>query len=120
MRRYETIFIARPGLGEDDVEAITGRATETITEHDGSIVTIDKWGLKKLAYPIKKEQQGIYVFIEYAGMPAAVAEVERVFRIDDRILKYLTVKTQDVFSHIEPKVVAPKNDDDDEAGADEE
>ena len=84
MRRYETIFIAKPGLGETDVDAITTRATETITEHDGSIVTIDKWGLKKLAYPIKKEQQGIYVFLEYAGMPAAVAEIERIFRIDGK------------------------------------
>lgn len=100
MRRYETIYIARPGSGEKEIESITERTTQTITSKDGSIVTVDNWGIKKLAYPIKKEQQGYYVYIEYAGLPEAVSEIERLFRIDDKILKYLTVKTQDVFSHI--------------------
>ena len=100
MRRYETIYIARPGSGEKEIETITERTTQIITSKDGSIVTVDNWGIKKLAYPIKKEQQGYYVYIEYAGLPDAVSEIERLFRIDDKILKYLTVKTQDVFSHI--------------------
>ena len=98
MRRYETIVILRPGLSEDEVSAVIDKATETITSFDGSIVENDKWGLKKLAYPIKKEPQGYYVYLEYAGVPAAVDEMERLFRIDDRVLKYLTIKTQDIFS----------------------
>jgi small subunit ribosomal protein S6 len=100
MRRYETIYIARPGSGEKEIASITERTTQTITSRDGSIVTVDNWGIKKLAYPINNEQQGYYVYIEYAGLPEAVAEIERLFRIDDKIIRYITVKTQDVFSHI--------------------
>ena len=92
MRRYETIFIVRPNVAEDEIEAIAAKTTSIIEGDGGTILRIDKWGLKKLAYLIKKESQGYYVFVDYAGIPASVAEIERVYRIDDRILKYLTVK----------------------------
>jgi len=95
MRRYETIFIVRPNIGEDEIEAITSRAAATIEGDGGTIIRINNWGLKKLAYLIKKENQGYYVYVDYAGVPASVAEIERIFRIDDRILKYLTVKLAD-------------------------
>jgi small subunit ribosomal protein S6 len=54
---------------------------------------MNRWGIKKLAYLIKKESLGYYVYCDYAGTPAAVAELERKFRIDDSVLKYLTIKT---------------------------
>jgi small subunit ribosomal protein S6 len=95
MRRYETIFIVRPNISEDEIEAITAKTTSTIEGDGGTIFRNDKWGLKKLAYLIKKEYQGYYVYLDYAGVPASVAEIERIFRIDDRILKYLTVKLAD-------------------------
>lgn len=103
MRRYETIIILRQSAGEDDITAILDKTKDIIEGRDGSIVTIDKWGLKKLAYLIKKEQQGFYVYIEYAGLPEAVAEMERIYRIDDRVLKFMTVKTQDEFVADAPK-----------------
>ena len=95
MRRYETIFIVRPNVGEDEIEAIATKATSTIENDGGTILRINNWGLKKLAYLIKKENQGYYVYIDYAGVPESIAEIERVFRIDDRVLKYLTVKLAD-------------------------
>ena len=95
MRRYETIFIARPNVGEDEIEAISAEATSTIESDGGTILRVNNWGLKKLAYLIKKENQGYYVYIDYAGVPESIAEIERVFRIDDRVLKYLTVKLAD-------------------------
>ena len=95
MRRYETIFIVKPNVAEDEIEAITGKATATIEGDGGTILRINNWGLKKLAYLIKKESQGYYVYLDYAGIPVSVAEIERIFRIDDRILKYLTVKLSD-------------------------
>ena len=95
MRRYETIFIVRPNVGEDDIAAVTDKTTSIIEGDGGTIIRIDNWGLKKLAYLIKKENQGYYVYVDYAGVPASVAEIERIFRIDDRILKYLTVKLAD-------------------------
>ena len=98
MRRYETIVILRPSLGEADNQAVIDRAIGTIEDFDGSVIKTDKWGLKKLAYLIKKETQGYYVYIQYAGLPAGVDEMERVFRIDDKVMKYMTVKLQDVFT----------------------
>ena len=95
MRRYETILIVRPNVAEDEIEAITSKAIATIEGDGGTIIRINKWGLKKLAYLIKKETQGYYVYIDYAGVPASVAEIERIFRIDDRIIKYLSVKLAD-------------------------
>lgn len=97
MRRYETIYIIRPGANEDDITAIIERTNGVIENFGGKIDQIDRWGIRKLAYIIDKETQGYYVFSEYAGKPEAVNEIERLFRIDDKVLKYLTVKTQDVY-----------------------
>lgn len=105
MRRYETIYIIRPGASEDDITAIIDRTNGVIEKFGGKIDQLDRWGIKKLAYTISKETQGYYVFSEYAGMPEAVAEIERLFRIDDKVMKYLTVKTQDVYGPKAEKTV---------------
>lgn len=93
MRRYETIFILRPNIGEDEINKVVENTTKIILDEKGSIIELDKWGIKKLAYLIKKESLGYYVYCDYAGTPAAVTEIERKFRIDDTVLKYLTIKT---------------------------
>ncbi len=98
MRRYETIYIIRPNVNEDDITAIIDRTNAVIEKFDGKIVQLDRWGLKKLAYLIQKETQGYYIFSEYAGAPEAVEEIERLFRIDESVLKFMTIKTQDEFT----------------------
>lgn len=95
MRRYETIFIVRPNIAEDEIDAVINKTSSIIEGDGGIILRIDKWGLKKLAYLIKKESQGYYVYLDYAGVPASVSEIERIFRIDDKVLKYLTIKLAD-------------------------
>lgn len=98
MRRYETVFILRPGQSEDEINTIINNTKKIILDDNGSIISLGRWGLKKLAYTIKKENQGQYVFCDYAGTPAAVAEIERKFRIDDAVLKYLTIKTAEAIT----------------------
>ncbi len=93
MRRYETIYILRPTLGEDEITRVVESTNQIILDEKGTIIELNKLGMKKLAYLIKKESQGYYVYCEYAGSPAAVAEIERKFRIDDSVLRYLTIKT---------------------------
>ena len=95
MRRYETIFIVRSNIAEDEIDAVINKTSSIIEGDGGIIIRIDKWGLKKLAYLIKKESQGYYVYLDYAGIPASVSEIERIFRIDDKVLKYLTIKLAD-------------------------
>jgi len=93
MRRYETIFILRPNAGEEEINRVVESTSKIILDEKGTIIELAKWGMKKLAYLIKKESLGYYVYCDYAGTPAAVAEIERKFRIDDSVLKYMTIKT---------------------------
>lgn len=95
MRHYETTFILRPNLGEDQFTEIIDRTCAIITGDGGTIIDTDRWGVKRLAYEIKKEVQGYYVNLNYAAPGNTIDEVERIFRIDDRLLRYLTIKLAD-------------------------
>lgn len=122
MRRYETIYIIRPNVGEDDITAIIDRTNAVIEKFDGRIVQLDRWGLKKLAYVIQKQTQGYYIYSEYAGAPEAVDEIERLFRIDEKVLKYLTIKTQEEFTedfNQRPSKIESATDDDDDDDVDD-
>ena len=76
MRRYETIYILRPNLGEEEISKVIENTNQIILDEEGTIIELNKWGMKKLAYLIKKESLGYYVYCDYAGMPAAVSEIE--------------------------------------------
>jgi len=91
MRRYETIFIADNDLSEEDRSPIFEKIKDLIQQYSGLLVMVDEWGGKKLAYEIKKKARGYYVRLDYCGSGILVNEIERFFRIDDRILKYMTV-----------------------------
>ena len=91
MKRYETIFIADNDLSEEDRSPIFEKLKDLIQQHSGLLVMVDEWGGKKLAYEIKKKARGYYVRLDYCGSGVLVSEIERFFRIDDRILKYMTV-----------------------------
>lgn len=95
MRRYETVFIIRPNAGEEEINRVIDYVTEIITQEQGSIIELNRWGLKKLSYLIKKESMGYYVFCDYASNPAGISEIERRFRIDDAVIKFMTLKTAD-------------------------
>ena len=95
MRRYETIYILRPSLSEDEVNGVVEKTNAILCTGGGEIIAVDKWGLRKLAYLIKKESQGYYVFCDYGTTPDNVTEMERIFRIDDSVMKYMTVKVAD-------------------------
>lgn len=91
MRRYETILIIDPDLSDDERSSILEKLRDLITRHDAFLVEFDDWGVRKLAYEIKKRIRGYYLRIDYCGIGALVDEIERFSRIDDRILKYMTV-----------------------------
>ena len=92
MRRYETIVIIDPDLSEDDRIALIERVKEIIPHQEGVFLQEDLWGVKKLAYYIKKKPRGYYARFDYCGFGPVVDELERFFKIDDRVMKYLTVQ----------------------------
>jgi len=99
MRRYETTYILRPNLGEDQFTEIIERTNDIIKNDAGTIINLDRWGVKNLAYEIKKENQGYYIYCDYAAPGFTVREIERIFRIDDRVLRFLTVKLADAIDN---------------------
>ncbi|MCW5199353.1 30S ribosomal protein S6 [Desulfobulbus sp. F1] len=92
MRHYEITWIMRPSLGDAQFTEIIDRTAAIITGDGGTVIDISRWGIKKLAYDIKKESQGYYVCMNCAAPATTVKELERIFRIDDRLLRYLTIK----------------------------
>ena len=91
MRRYETIVIVDPDLSEEGRAPLFDRIKEVIPQQGGTLIDIEDWGNKRLAYNIKKKPRGFYARLDYCGNGTVVDELERFFRIDDRMMKYLTV-----------------------------
>ena len=96
MRRYETIFIANPDLSEEDQNALQEKVRSIVASFKGEFVKLEDWGLRKLSYQIRKSSRGRYFLVDYlAEAPALVRELERTLRLNDGVLKFLTVKTSD-------------------------
>jgi small subunit ribosomal protein S6 len=98
MRHYETTYILRPTLGEEQLTEIIDRTNAIITNDGGAVICLDHWGIKRLAYEINKETQGYYIYLNYAAPGRTVNEIERIFKIDDRVLRFLTVKLGDAMN----------------------
>jgi small subunit ribosomal protein S6 len=95
LRRYETILIAHVDLSEDELSSLIARYGAILTGQKGILVKVERWGKRRLAYMIKKQARGFYILIDYAGESAAVNELERNLKINDKILKFMTVLKDD-------------------------
>jgi len=95
MKHYETLYIISPELGDEDYKAVVAKHKDLIEKEKGVIVKLDEWGKRRLAYQLKKFDQGFYVLMDYCGGAGITAEVARALKLDDKILKYQTVKLGD-------------------------
>jgi small subunit ribosomal protein S6 len=91
MRRYETIVIIDPDLSNEQRLPVFERLKDLIVRQGGFLVIVDEWGDKRFAYEIKKKSRGYYVRLDFCGTGALVNEMERFFRIDEKVIKYMTV-----------------------------
>ncbi len=94
MRKYETIFITQPELAEDELKALTEKVQEVIGSMKGECKRLEDWGVRKLAYPIKKCLRGRYFYLNFAADAALIAELERRLRLDDKVIRYQSVKLE--------------------------
>jgi small subunit ribosomal protein S6 len=94
---YETIFITRPEMTDDALKALQERLSTAIASFKGEVALTEDWGRRKLAYPIQKETRGQYTYLVYTGIGEIVHEVERNLRLNDQVLRFLTVNLEQEF-----------------------
>jgi small subunit ribosomal protein S6 len=102
LRRYETIFILRPDLGEPIQKEAIRRFEGLVASSGGDLIDTDEWGVRELAYRIKGQERGHYVRLDYGGSGATMNEVERNLKLSDNILRYLSVLVDD---DVDPQAV---------------
>jgi len=91
-RQYEVLFIVDPGADDDEVAKITDNFKQIITDQGGTITKAETLGRRQLAYEILRKKEGVFVDIELEGTGKEIAELERRMRVNDRVLRYLTVR----------------------------
>jgi len=96
MALYEHVFLARQDLAQAQVDQMAEAATKIITEGEGRVVKAETWGLRSLAYRIAKNRKAHYVMLEIDAPGAVVAELERQAQINEDIIRYMTVKVDEL------------------------
>ena len=95
MRQYEAMFIIDPDFETDAANQLVENFKKLIQDQGGQIDGVDEWGKRKLAYEIKDFNEGYYVLMEFAAEPTLPAELERVYKITDDIIRYLIISKED-------------------------
>ncbi len=99
MRTYELIMLMDPRLADEEVLSLVEDQKKMIATGGAEVVKEENWGKRKLAYPIDKKEQGIYAILRYETEPSALTEFERIMRLDEQVLRQLTV--------VDPIIAAP-------------
>ncbi len=88
---YESVVITNATLDDEQINSIVKNITDLIKENGGEITEIELWGRKRLAYPINKSKSGYYTIYRFKANPAFIAKLERMYRLDENIIRYLTI-----------------------------
>jgi small subunit ribosomal protein S6 len=105
MRMYETIFIVQPDLADEETKALAAKVQDIIGNMKGDFKRLEDWGTRKLAYPINKLNRGRYYYLRFDGDATLIAELERRLRLDDKVIRYQSVKLE---SETEAPAAQPK------------
>ena len=92
MNSYELLYIIDNELSDEAKEAVIARISAVVTDNGGTIDEVDKWGTRRLAYPINYKSEGYYVLVNFTAQPDLPAELERVMRITDSVVRFMVVK----------------------------
>jgi small subunit ribosomal protein S6 len=94
-RTYEVMYIINPETAADKIEKLNDAVGKLIEKEGGEVVRMDNIGIRNLAYPIQKKNEGHYVLFEVNGSGQEIAELERRMRVNDMILRYITVRVDE-------------------------
>lgn len=94
-RVYEVMYIAAPETADDHIVKLNDAIADLVKKEGGNVVKVDDWGRREMAYPIKKKREGYYVLFEIEGSGQEIAELERRMRVNDVIMRYMTVRVDE-------------------------
>ena len=94
MNKYESVIIIDPNVAEEGLKKLETKFSDIIN-NDGKVESVEELGLKKLAYEIKKNSEAYYMVINFEANPSLVAELERIYRITDEVIKFIVVRKED-------------------------
>lgn len=92
MRNYETMYVLRPDLDEEQVNAAIEKFSEIITNNGGEVTKVEQWGKRRLAYEVQKLREGFYVLCYFTADTELPKELERNFKISDQVIRYLVIR----------------------------
>ena len=94
MNKYESVIIINPSVDEESMKALVNKYTDIIN-NEGKVESVNEIGKKRLAYEIMKNKEGFYTVFNFEAKPELIAELERNYRIDDSVMKFITIKKED-------------------------
>jgi len=94
VKGYEVLYIIRPDLEEEQTKALVAKFSQIVEDNGGTDLKVDVWGKRRLAYEIKKLNEGFYVLMKFNGEAATVQELERVMKISEEVIRYLTTRDE--------------------------
>ncbi len=103
MRIYESVFILRPDMPDDEVDKFIGQMESVVTGNGGAIQKTDKWGRRRLAYQVRKYREGQYVIVTMECEPPVVHEFERVLKVSEPVIKFQTVRIDEELKRLEKR-----------------
>ena len=92
MQFYESIFIVRPSLSDEDTTKIIDKMKGVVEKSGAAILKTENWGRKKLAYEVKRERKGTFVYLYFRSEGSVISELERSYRLEDSVIKFMTVR----------------------------
>ena len=95
MRNYEVMYILKPDLDEETTTQLVDKFSAIITNGGGELVSVDKWGKRRMAYEIKDLQEGYYVLVNFKSEPDVVNELDRIMKISDEMLRFMIINKEE-------------------------
>jgi small subunit ribosomal protein S6 len=103
MRIYENLFIVKPEATEEEVDHLLEQMTKTVAGTGGTVDKVEKWGKRRLAYRVEKNREGQYILMQFSAEPATVHEFERRLRVQDVVIKFITVRIDETLKRLEKR-----------------
>ncbi len=103
MRIYEELFIVRPDATAEELDPLIEQVKGIVTATGGTLDKTEKWGVRRLAYRVMKQREGFYVLLQFTATAETVKEVERRLRVNDMVLKFITVRIDEKMKRIEKR-----------------